>query len=243
MDQSENLGKLDHAAQVFLANPCPNSKASWVARVGTWDRTRIQGSPALCCGASSSSRMTRRLLPRFVGIDDWAWRKDAGSRIAACGGTSRSDWLRPRSRRRVSTRPNHHRPRRCRRRGSCPSSGSVGVNTERKSRRPDSMRSAAECADLSAALDLADEFAALIRKVSQGTLTAWLARAESSSCPEIRRFAEGIRRDEAAVQAAVSGRWSNGPVEGHVNRLKMIKRQMYGRAGFVLLRARVVKVA
>ena len=99
------------------------------------------------------------------------------------------------------------------------------------------------CADLSAALDLADEFAALIRKVSQGTLTAWLARAESSSCPEIRRFAEGIRRDEAAVQAAVSGRWSNGPVEGHVNRLKMIKRQMYGRAGFVLLRARVVKVA
>ena len=86
-------------------------------------------------------------------------------------------------------------------------------------------------------MDLADEFAALIRKVSQGTLTAWLARAGSSSCPEIRRFAEGIRRDEAAAQAAVSGRWSNGPVEGHVNRLKMIKRQMYGRAGFVLLRA------
>jgi transposase len=98
-------------------------------------------------------------------------------------------------------------------------------------------------AELSAALDLADEFAALIRKVSQGTLTAWLARAESSSCPEIRRFAEGIRRDEAAVQAAVGGRWSNGPVEGHVNRLKTIKRQMYGRAGFVLLRARVVRVA
>jgi transposase len=45
------------------------------------------------------------------------------------------------------------------------------------------------------------------------------------------------------VQAAVNGRWSNGPVEGHVNRLKTIKRQMYGRAGFVLLRARVVRVA
>ena len=98
-------------------------------------------------------------------------------------------------------------------------------------------------AELSAALDLADEFAALIRKVSPGTLTAWLAKAEASSCPEIHRFAEGIRRDEAAVQAAVSGRWSNGPVEGHVNRLKTIKRQMYGRAGFILLRARVVKVA
>jgi transposase len=59
----------------------------------------------------------------------------------------------------------------------------------------------------------------------------------------MRRFAEGIRRDEPAVQATVSGRWSNGPVEGHVNRLKTIKRQMYGRAGFVLLRARVVSAA
>jgi transposase len=98
-------------------------------------------------------------------------------------------------------------------------------------------------AELSAALDLADEFTALIRKHSEETLTAWLVSAEASSCPEIRRFAEGIRRDEAAVQAAVSERWSNGPVEGQVNRLKTIKRQMYGRAGFVLLRARVVHVA
>jgi len=45
------------------------------------------------------------------------------------------------------------------------------------------------------------------------------------------------------VYAAVTERWSNGPVEGHVNRLKTIKRQMYGRAGFVLLRARVLNVA
>jgi len=56
--------------------------------------------------------------------------------------------------------------------------------------------------------------------------------------PELRRFAEGIRRDEAAVLAAVTEQWSNGPVEGHINRLKTVKRQMYGRAGFVLLRAR-----
>lgn len=94
-------------------------------------------------------------------------------------------------------------------------------------------------ADLAAALDLADEFADLIRKQSPGTLADWLTKAESSACPELRRFAEGIRRDEAAVRAAVTGPWSNGPVEGHVNRLKMIKRQMYGRAGFALLRARV----
>jgi transposase len=100
------------------------------------------------------------------------------------------------------------------------------------------------CSDeLAAALDLADGFADLIRKRSSTTLGEWLARGEASPDPDLRRFAEGIRRDEACVQAAVTERWSNGPVEGHVNRLKTIKRQMYGRAGFVLLRARVLNAA
>ena len=97
--------------------------------------------------------------------------------------------------------------------------------------------------ELAAALDLADGFADLIRKRSRETLGEWLARGEASSDADLRRFAEGIRRDEAAVHAAVTETWSNGPVEGHVNRLKTIKRQMYGRAGFVLLRARVLNVA
>ena len=96
--------------------------------------------------------------------------------------------------------------------------------------------------ELTAALDLSDEFTALIRKQSTGTLKEWLLRAEVSPCPEVRNFAEGIRRDESAVNAAMATRWSNGPVEGHVNRLKTIKRQMYGRAGFALLKARVLRV-
>jgi transposase len=104
--------------------------------------------------------------------------------------------------------------------------------------RLDAIRAASP--DLTAALDLADEFTALIRRRSTGTLKEWLSRAEVSPCPEVRHFAESIRRDESAVDAAVTTRWSNGPVEGHVNRLKTIKRQMYGRAGFVLLKARVV---
>jgi transposase len=107
--------------------------------------------------------------------------------------------------------------------------------------RLDAIRAASP--DLTAALDLADEFKALIRKQSTGTLKEWLSRAELSPCPEVRHFAEGIRRDESAVNAAVTTRWSNGPVEGHVNRLKTIKRQMYGRAGFALLKARVVNEA
>ena len=97
------------------------------------------------------------------------------------------------------------------------------------------------CSDqLSAALDLADAFADLIRKRSAGTSSEWLSRGEASPDPDLRRFAEGIRRDEAAVHAAVTETWSNGPVEGHVNRVKAIKRTMYGRARFDLLRARVL---
>ena len=107
--------------------------------------------------------------------------------------------------------------------------------------RLDTIRAASP--ELTIALDLADEFTALIRKRSTGTLADWLSRAEVSPCPEVRHFAEGIRRDESAVNAAVTLRWSNGPVEGHVNRLKTIKRQMYGRAGFPLLKARVLNAA
>lgn len=58
----------------------------------------------------------------------------------------------------------------------------------------------------------------------------------------VRWFADGLRQDEAAVSAALTEPWSNGLVEGQVNRLKTIKRQRYGRAGFQLLQARVRKV-
>jgi transposase len=90
------------------------------------------------------------------------------------------------------------------------------------------------------ALDLTDSFAALIRKQATATFSDWLAQAEQSGCAELVGFAAGLRQDEAAVRAALTTPWSNGPVEGQVNRLKVIKRQMYGRAGLQLLRARVV---
>jgi putative hemolysin len=56
----------------------------------------------------------------------------------------------------------------------------------------------------------------------------------------LKTFVKGLRKDEAAIVAALTLEWSNGPVEGQVNRLKLIKRQMYGRANFDLLRQRVV---
>jgi transposase len=67
----------------------------------------------------------------------------------------------------------------------------------------------------------------------------------TEQCPvaELRTFAAGVRQDYGAVAAALEYPWSNGPVEGQINRLKTIKRQMYGRANFDLLRARVLWVA
>ena len=58
--------------------------------------------------------------------------------------------------------------------------------------------------------------------------------------PEISRFCDGLLRDAAAVAAAVILPWSNGQVEGQIHRLKLVKRQMYGRAKFELLRCRVL---
>jgi transposase len=67
----------------------------------------------------------------------------------------------------------------------------------------------------------------------------WVAEAEASGLRELRRFALGLRPD-AAVRAALTQPWSQGQTEGQVTRLKLLKRMMYGRANFDLLRLRVL---
>lgn len=89
-------------------------------------------------------------------------------------------------------------------------------------------------------LGLAEQFIGMVRKEGSMTLAEWLPKAEQSSGAEMRGFALGIRQDELAVSAVMTEVWSNGQVEGQVNRLKTIKRQMYGKAGFELLRRRVL---
>ncbi|GAB3277010.1 ISL3 family transposase, partial [Kineosporia babensis] len=71
-------------------------------------------------------------------------------------------------------------------------------------------------------------------------LTGWLHDVEQDAAPELRSFANGLRRDLAAVTAGLSLSYSSGAVEGNINRVKMIKRQMYGRASFELLRRRIL---
>ena len=84
---------------------------------------------------------------------------------------------------------------------------------------------------------LANEFILLLREKRSDQLSNWLAQAAQSP---LASFAAGLRRDLAAVQAACSSPWSQGQVEGQINRLKLLKRQRYGRAGFPLLRSRVL---
>ncbi len=74
-------------------------------------------------------------------------------------------------------------------------------------------------------------------------MMAWVDAAKYSPFGPLVRFAYGLQKDVSAINAAVETSWSNGQVEGQINRLKMIKREMYGRAGFQLLRARVLPYA
>jgi transposase len=101
----------------------------------------------------------------------------------------------------------------------------------------------ARCPEVAAAEALARDFLALLRERDLAALDAWLVRAAEGTAPEFRELAAGLAQDRPAVEAALTTDWSNGPVEGHVNKLKLVKRAMFGRAGFPLLRRRVLRAA
>lgn len=98
-------------------------------------------------------------------------------------------------------------------------------------------------AAFSVSYQLVQAFIALLHQKTDQGLTEWLDQAQKSAVAELVSFAKGLVRDEAAVRAGLSLKWSQGQVEGAVNRLKLIKRSMYGRAKFDLLRIRVLYAA
>ncbi|GAC1637183.1 MAG: ISL3 family transposase [Ktedonobacteraceae bacterium] len=98
-------------------------------------------------------------------------------------------------------------------------------------------------AEFSVLYQLVQAFIALLHQKTDQGLTGWLEQAQKSSIAELVSFAKGLVRDEAAVRAGLSLKWSQGQVEGAVNRVKLIKRSMYGRAKFDLLRIRVLYAA
>ena len=95
-------------------------------------------------------------------------------------------------------------------------------------------------APLKKAYDLLQDFLSMVHKREGQRLDAWLARVAESGLPELQSFATGIEKDKDAVKAGLTWPINNGMVEGHVTKLKLIKRTMYGRAGFALLRQRVL---
>ncbi len=98
-----------------------------------------------------------------------------------------------------------------------------------------------QCPKIKAEAELAQEFVKMVRDRRVEMLEDWIARTHGPMVPpELGVFVDGLRQDYKAVKAALSLEWSSGQVEGQINRLKMIKRQMYGRAGFDLLRKRVL---
>ncbi|MHC5763335.1 ISL3 family transposase [Nostoc sp.] len=92
--------------------------------------------------------------------------------------------------------------------------------------------------DLKSAIELAQQFASVVRQRLSEQFDAWLNKAKNSSVSLLRSFAVSLESDYDAVKAGVTMSVSNGPVEGHINRLKMLKRQMYGRAKIDLLERR-----
>lgn len=94
--------------------------------------------------------------------------------------------------------------------------------------------------ELDKARELVGQFRVLVRDSVPEALAGWIANCQSSGIAELKTFAEGFKREEDIIRAALEMSHSNGVTEGHVNRLKMIKRTAYGRASFELLRQRVL---
>ncbi len=91
--------------------------------------------------------------------------------------------------------------------------------------------------------ELITDFTTMLRERQGERLDGWLQKVETQGRVELKNFAQGVKRDYDAVKAGLTLEWSNGQTEGQVNRLKLLKRQMYGRGRFDLLRKRVLKRA
>jgi transposase len=98
----------------------------------------------------------------------------------------------------------------------------------------------ARCPGVTTMRRLVLSFRTILRVGKVATLHGWLARAHATEIHALQRFVRTLRLDLGAVEGAITEPWSNGPVEGHINRLKTLRRQMYGRAGVDLLRARLL---
>lgn len=94
--------------------------------------------------------------------------------------------------------------------------------------------------DVAVSYELAQQFLAMVRERRADAFAHWLAAGAASGIAELQTFVAGLHHEYESVYAALTEPWSTGPVEGHINRLKLVKRQMFGRANFDLLKQRVL---
>jgi transposase len=190
------------------------------------DGVRDQVDAYIRDGGRNAAELHRRLRARGCATSPASVRRFLNKRLRVAGiARQRADAGQPPKAARPSARQlSFEYVRRAEKRGE-----------EEKAR----MAAVAGVAGMADELKLVDEFLGMARRTVTTPLADWLTRADQSPNTSMRSFAASIRTDEAAVAAGLTTRWSNGPVEGQVGRLKAIKRSMYGRAGFRLLRARV----
>jgi transposase len=96
------------------------------------------------------------------------------------------------------------------------------------------------CPQMTALAERVREFATILTRRQGHTLDAWITAVRSNDLPALHAFVHGLSRDLPAVVAGLTLPYSNGPMEGTNTKVKLIKRQMYGRAGFALLRQRIL---
>lgn len=99
------------------------------------------------------------------------------------------------------------------------------------------------CTELRAAAGDVRAFGELLTRLHGQELPGWIAAVRADGLPGLSGVAAGLEHDIDAVACGLTTRWSSGPVEGRVNHIKMLKRQMYGRAGLPLVRKRVLLTA
>jgi hypothetical protein len=98
-------------------------------------------------------------------------------------------------------------------------------------------------AEVHRAYDLAQPLLTMVAERNAAPLESWVLRCSNSGVRELENFARGLQKEFSALQAALTLKYRNGAVEGHITKLKLIKRSMYGRGSFTLLRQRVLKAA
>jgi transposase len=97
--------------------------------------------------------------------------------------------------------------------------------------------------EVNRAYDLAQQLLRMVKERNAAPLENWLLLCSTSGVSELENFARGLQKEVSALQAALTLKYSNGPVEGQITKLKLIKRSMYGRGSFTLLRQRVLHAA